>query len=383
MVIEKADNTTIRINVDDIKQIYFEEKQQSTSTDISQEGSYQVKEPYTPATIQIQFETEREIPNSIFGEDDVNSVTIEKHIGYGLLGLAYDYQQYGKPSKLAIFFHGSGGYYNHNSTDFQSSMKPYIDFMRKSGYTVFAPYAWDESTDYHAFATPYSIGNFIKAVKYVIDKYNVEDDGLYIWGRSAGGSGVLTFAFNCGMKVKAIALHHPLIGSVVWEHNVSSVGDNMVKKYIFDNDANYSWTEQYLTDNFHKIAPFENMFNGLIDSNVSIADKVNFLCGNFSTEDWKSYVRSLPFPCKIWAAADDRNVPYRNILIFHQQVINAGDYCELSQLPSNYTDDFITTANPHHFVDTSGPRSTVITKLGYEVEISNGYIETVEWFDRF
>lgn len=345
------------------------------------------KEHFSLQAIKIQFDTQRLVPTNIIGDDAVDDVDIESHTGYGLLGLAYDYRPYGKPSKLAIFFHGSGGYTNHNSTDFQSDMEPYIDFMRMSGYTVLAPYAWDETTNYHAFASPYSIANFGRAVKYVIDNYNVESDGVYIWGRSAGGSAVLTFAYNSGIKVKAIALHHALIGAIKWEHatsaNSTPSGNDMVKKYIFDDDANYEWTEEYLTANFYKLAPFENMFNGLIDPNVSITDKVNFLLNDFNVDTWKSYVRNLPFPCKIWAAADDSNVPYNNLLIFHQQVINGGGNCEFRQLPSDYTDSEVIEANHHHVADTHGPRSTVTTKLGYEVTISNAYIETVEWFDRF
>ena len=345
------------------------------------------KEHFSLQAIKIQFDTQRIIPNNIFGLSDQNAVTFQNHTGYGLLGLAYDYLPYGKPSKLAIFFHGAGGYTNHSSADFQSDMKPYIDFMRMSGYTVLAPYAWDETTNYHAFASPYSIANFGRAVKHVIDNYNVESDGVYIWGRSAGGSAVLTFAYNSGIKVKAIALHHALIGAIKWEHATSASstpsGNDMVKKYIFDDDANYEWTREYLTANFHKIVPFENMFNGLIDPNVSITDKVNFLLNDFNVDTWKSYVRNLPFPCKIWAAADDGDVPYDNLLIFHQQVINGGGNCEFRQLPSDYTDSEVIEANNHHVADTHGPRSTVTTKLGYEVTISNAYIETVEWFDRF
>ena len=336
--------------------------------------------PYESGTIRFTFPTKYIYRINVHGDDDVDAIGTEERTGAGLLRLAYNYSEIGHPTKLAIFFSGSGGYNVFSDKNFQTELIPYIDYVCKCGYNVLSPFAWDNTGGGINFSCPYSLANFVKAYNYVIENYNIDRSGVYIWGRSSGGSNVITFMQQSGIHVYAAALQSPQLFSLrAYGKNDISIREKYIR-YIFDNDPYYEYTAEYLEQNFYKWASWEPQLEGLI-SGLSIAQKTALaMAGSLGSDDFNVCLKA---PIKIWMPADDTVSIYVARHLFNN-VLNSGGVSEFRQMPSNYTDETVLEPNPHHVVDYAGPKSDVTTKLGYDcVEIPNAYIEMVDFFERF
>ena len=340
------------------------------------------KQPYKEGTIRFTFPTQHPETYNVINNASKDSVSETQATGAGLLRLAYNYTPIGKSSKLAVFFCGSGDYQNFSYTEFNLNLLPYIDYLCKCGYCVLSPYAWDNTRSGVNFATPYSLSNYVRACKYVFDNYNVDTSGVYVWGRSAGGTNILTFALHSGIPVKAMAfMSTQIIVLTAYGTTTSPTTErNNLIADTFNGDPNYELTQQYLEDNFYKWAPYEPMLGNLV-SDLTISQKVaKVLSGDLGSSD---YIKAIQIPTKIWMPDDDivAVTPMKNLF---NNILNGGGLCEYRQMPSNYTDDRVLEPNPHHVVDYTGPSSDVTTPLGYECEnVANAYIEMFDFFDRF
>jgi hypothetical protein len=277
-----------------------------------------------------------------------------------------------------VFFGGTNSFNNYTDSEF-SEIADYVDYLCKEGYNVMTPYAWMDGINGVNFPSPFSLSNFVKSYQYIIENYNIEKDGIYVYCRSYGCTNALSFAYNSGIKIKALAIQS---GSIGMAARASVSYTDKFKKYIFDDDPNYAFTQQYISDNYRKLAPYENMVLGLI--NVSQSDMVSAILSRDCSDLGSNVKRQQPFPSKIWCADDDTNINPDNLKAWMLSVSLANGLCEYRQMPSNYTDEYVTTANPHHICDTAGPTEDVTTILGYTVEsVPVAYIEMVDFFRRF
>lgn len=333
------------------------------------------KEDYFSGTKRFEFETIYEGKHNIT-EDGVNGYDREIRTGCGILRLAYNYTSVGNPSKLAIFFPGSSDFTSFNTQDFNDRMLPYIDFLCKSGYCVMSPYGWDNTITNGTFPCSYSLRNFARAYEYVKALYNIEQDGVYVWGRSLGGSNALAFAYNSGINVKALALHSPLMATMNY---CNSNYSELLKKEVFGGDVNYEFSVSYYLQHYEDFASYESKLLGVVDK--SRDDGVTSTIAYSLDASWGETHRVQRFPSKIWIPSDDV-IGYDDCIYYWKSVVNAGGKCEFRRMPSNYTDQYVTTPIPHHCVDYAGPSADIITKLGYDCEkIATAYIEMVDFFD--
>lgn len=319
------------------------------------------------------------IDKAFVWDDNVVNINEEEKTGMGVIRLAYNYRDYGKPTPLILYFHGTGGFDSFNNDEFIDTQLPYIDYLCKCGYNVAAIYAWCNGYDQTNFPTPFSLGNYVKGYEYIKAHYNIEQDGVYVLGRSAGCYSVLSLGYNGGIKIKAAAIHSGATGLIA---RANSSYQTYLKKFVFDNDVNYEFTAQYLNDNFEKYSSYENILLG-----VSELDKQKMINATIQRDVsiLGTHKRYQPFPSKIWAASDDTSINYQNLVDYAKSVALSGGLCEFRRMPSNYTDDIVTIPNAHHITDTHGPSiNSVVTKLGFTVEnIPVGYYETIEFFERF
>ena len=336
--------------------------------------------PYSSVTERFTFPTVDINKYNVF-VDNVASLIENATTGMGIIKLATNYSNTGKPTPLIMFFHGTGGFNTYNSSNFEEAMLPYIQYLTDCGYNVCAIYPWSEGVDGTGFATPFSLRNYIKGYEYIKQHYNIEKDGVYLLGRSAGCYSLLSFAYSSGVHIKAAAIHSGAIGEIKRQNDNINNRSKLIK-YIFENDANYEFTEQYLSDKFNLFAPYENLITGVVG--VPKATIINAVTER-STALLGNCQRIQPFPCKIWVAMDDTNINPQSLLDYANQVSLAGGMCEFRCMPSNYTDARITTPNAHHITDTHSPSiASLITEQGILVEnMSVGYYETIEYFKRF
>lgn len=226
------------------------------------------------------------------------------------------------------------------------------------------------------FINPYSLRNFARAYEYVKALYNIEQDGVYVWGRSLGGSNALAFAYNSGINVKALVLHSPLLATMNY---CNSNYSELLKKEVFGGDVNYEFSVSYYLQHYEDFASYESKLLGVVDK--SRDDGATSTIAYSLDASWGETHRVQHFPSKIWIPSDDV-IGYDDCIYYWKSVINAGGKCEFRRMPSNYTDQYVTTPIPHHCVDYAGPSADIRTKLGYDCEkIAIAYIEMVDFFD--
>lgn len=318
---------------------------------------------------------------------DVEKLTNTEVNGAGLLRLAKNYSRDGVPTPLIIFFIGSTGYSSYSTTEFKEEYLPYIDYLTMCGYNVMSAHGFYEGVSSRNFACPVGMAAVSNAYRWVTEHYNISRDGVYVYGRSFGGSNVVSFGYNSNIKTRAAAMLNCYIGDISNEY---SNAPEKVKEFIFDNDPNFEWETAYVAANLEKALPWSNLLRGIVDFGTR-ADMVYALmqAGNTMNPEHAKYKdpttihRVQPFPMKMWTAEDDSGIT-RGMKWYRETVISTGGRCELRIMPSNYTDeDRVPGSDPHHICDTAGPiYETLTTKLGYVCEnIPVAYKEMVDWFD--
>jgi hypothetical protein len=352
------------------------------------EDGYTKYKPFFDGTLNFHFTFAKPQLNNV-SATGVEKVTTDIVNGAGLLRLAKNYSRDGKPTPLIIYFFGSAGYGRYSTSDFDSNYLPYIDYLTKCGYNVMSAFGFyqDFDTDYQTkgsrnFGCPVCMSAFVNAYKYVTNNYNVDKNGVYVYGRSFAGSNVVLFGFNSNIKVRAAGMFNCYIGDVSNEYLNRP---ELVKDFIFDGDVNFEWTSSYVLANFDKVAPWSNLTRGIVNGFASRSDIVyaimnpNTFMGGHNAED---YVRYQPYPMKMWCPDDDGICA--GMKWYRQTVLNSGGRCEYRTMPSNYTDgERVPESVPHHICDTAGPvYATLTTKLGYECEnVPVAYKELIDWFD--
>lgn len=341
----------------------------------------------------------------------------DKSFGNGYIQFAKNYTPDGEPTPVAIFFHGTEGYYfNEYSIRLYQAQ---IQFLAKCGYNVidcnshsFAQYQENQAiatTKDGNWCLPMAYECYSKAWDFVKRTYNVDDTRVYAFAKSAGGLLATAFASAKSdvFKFKAVGLLAPSLDVVVGMLEMGPSANNEFLAAIGCPSPNVSGglsggnydgrpatepDKTYIMTYADLIARNDAWFNltlgldatSFIEQVLDTGNNSDNLLANTTLASLVAAAkRLLSCPCKIWHAIDDENVPIATSMWLQQMVRNAGGECYLRKFPAN--------CGKHHAVDSSTdpaveatiPKTSYLTPFAETITISTAYAELVDWFDRW
>ena len=323
------------------------------------------------------------------------SLINKRHFDNGYIMLPPNYSDNGEPVPLVFFVHGSFGF-DFAETDIKS-YKPYLTYICNNGYAVADCSGLTDKfkigeeaiSDDDTKLSMVGIACFADFYKFIVKNYNIKTDGVYVFGKSAGGLISSMLGYLQPFKVRAVGGLAPslsYLGAESRNINPGPFAFNMKQFGVTDTfNPCWAWTDedhQKIYNNISKLAPYDPFIHSSSLDGLEITKEMyKYSWSNMDQSSIWDIVnkakKSQPFPYKIWGAEDDANTPFVIWLMWQKMVNNNNEICYLRQMP--------TGTGGHHAVDTSELAVKVSKKPRYgdEVEIPIAYAELVEWFDRW
>ena len=318
----------------------------------------------------------------------------ENYYTNGKLKLPSNYSNVGKPVPLIVFSHGSADFYGLDSSKMTTHYEKYYNYLRDCGYAIFDCYGWgnkysDLITGTNTWATPTNLNCYLSGIKYVLDKFNIDRENIFVAGKSLGGIQAFALCYQNQIKINACGLLAPALNplhqtfgytkaermTLAQDFGFSEDVNNVLNTDNFVENDNYI---SYIKDNATKMCGWNPYWiNMILDNNTKVMNSIKLLDGK--NADYSSIFKTCNVPFKVWVANDDINInPYaiKNVV---KAMNNAGCLAEVRIMPNG--------TGGHHSVDNdvNAPQTTnVITKLGVHYDsIPTAYYELVKHFDKY
>lgn len=223
------------------------------------------------------------------------------------LKLPSNYTNYGEPTKLIMFAHGSGGYVSSNTATTFASGDDFIN----NGYALFdvnggEPYDGHDAGTSQCVGSPRALNAYFKAYEYIVEKFNI-DPLIYVAGISMGGLAALNFTFRYPEIVRCVGLRYPVTDmyNQAWLHPWRANSSAYPTRKAIAREYNFTVKETYTDEDYEpeKIIGFNPSIHNKIDNELL-----------------------FPRPIKIWHGNIDASVNYIYSVNFINMVRNAG--CE-------------------------------------------------------
>ena len=326
-----------------------------------------------------------------------NQYTTDRYYTSGLLKLPPNYTPDGEPVKLIIFCHGSADYNSITSQSFGLNFENYFQYLSDEGYAIMDVFSW--TTKYPNasganFGSPIAKAGLMQGYEWVKDNYNIDDSGVFVSGKSAGGYQAFNLLYNNAMPIKAAGLLAPASLPI---HQ--PFGYNGSTKVAYANDFGFEGDTEgilnvegsvlpmttelrnYITLNAPKLIGYVPIWNGIVNGNFETM-LTNALDKNEKMAEYQNLSRVNNVPTKIWAAIDDGDDDwgiYGTSRIYIHTLKNANNIAEIRTMPAN--------TGSHNAVDSSPDAlkvSSITTRLGYtHNNVPLAYVELVSFFRRF
>jgi pimeloyl-ACP methyl ester carboxylesterase len=339
----------------------------------------------------ISFEVHFPVPDEAVSDGSYNGNTVRRYDN-GFIKLPPNYSPKGEPVPLILYIHGTGGY------DFaETAVKLYDDyqnFLVNNGYALCD--CSGVSNQYRSisdvFGAPSHVACVLDMYRFIADSYNVQTDGVYVFGKSAGGFGTAHFANIQPIKVKAAGFLAPAlnwVGSSLRKEAAVSIQLAMnqlgLGEHTFSNKIGTAEDKEYISTHYEPLALWDPWVQ---KSDMDIEMWYTELCfkygysnaaqGNDEYRALAAQTRKFSdVPQKIWVAKDDESIPYNICKMYRDMIRNANGICYLRTMPDG--------CGGHHAVDTSetAPVVTLQTKYGGEMTVPVAYAELLDWFNRW
>lgn len=355
----------------------------------------------------IVFEVTRPLDNHTQLEGNGYLGNVGRVWDHGVLYLPTSYTRDGRPCPLIIFCHGTGGF------DFNSANPAYTDylnFLTHNGYAVAlcsGETAFYRTNIYNNLiditdskCNPLLFACYRSLYNYLIRDFNIDDSGVYLLAKSAGGLSASFLAYWQPFKVKATALLAPalVMGGQsfrvtaadqmnFWLARLGYISPSITRylsdedrQYILANVANlYGYDPIFLGTTINYRDTLTRMFaisaegSGTASQNVAAAYAANSeLMAIFDNA-----TKELRCPTKIWIAQDDNTVPYMWAEKFVQMVNRGNGWATLRTMPNN--------TGGHHSVDnaTNAPHVNYTCEDGEVADIPVAFAEACDWFKQW
>ena len=226
--------------------------------------------------------------------------------------------------------------------------KNIFNYMLNLGYAILSadgmPDALSENLsldDTRVVGNYVSIQSVIKAYEYVINNYNIDCDGAYIFGYSQGGMFAENVVDLSGIPFKATALLSPVLSMRYhqWDlySNVTVNGVNytyparlnIARLFGFDNVSNNTELTNLEYDDT-KVCGFDPWIRNVEEPYIGFVKTGNLW--KLSSETLINDIKMKKYidnPTKIWCAENDNALSVDVMKVFAKAVRNNGQICEL------------------------------------------------------
>lgn len=297
---------------------------------------------------------------------DVDSDTLNLQDGVSIdydpsvLMLPDTYTDSGKPTRLIICCHGAGG--TVSTDDSQVENNKTVRYLVANGYAVLdtngIPFNY---ADTNGISRLNNVGSWLamecykNAYNYVMEKYNLYKDGVFLEGGSMGGISSTNLVMCSQLPVIAHGAYCPVLDTYneIWLHPWSGGLPKTALAKLFDFDqegGQYVYDEDKLTG-----------FNPVNNNTVEV--------------DGTKYTY-YPCPVKFWHCDNDTTVNPQITATFVQQIKNAGGRAYLRKLPSGGHE-------PQDAGDVLVNPSGNTNYRGTTIEVRPAMEELLIWFNRF
>ena len=254
-----------------------------------------------------------------------------KGTDYGYIILPENYTEDGEATRLIIVCHGAGV----NLTDYRSSLinKAFSQhYWVNMGYAIMDMYACPQEladgSELH-YGNPTVLECYEKGYKYVMEKYNLKTDGIFVVGSSMGGlssfqlvqSGkfpVLAQVANCpAIDLFKQAYCNPWKGGTYQRERIAAYFgfEGTVPKFTTTKHVPSQAEIAYFQDNFDKITAYSPIFANVTEGDMTaIFDKLPTSATVADAEEAALYAQlsaTHPCPLLIIHNKNDSTVSYR------------------------------------------------------------------------
>lgn len=320
----------------------------------------------------------------------------------GYIVLPENYDPKGAPVPLAIYCHGSSGYV-FSQTSIKQPADQWVTFMAKNGFAVAD---CSTLTSYYGIgasaASPQddinvpnnlSLSCYTNLYNYIARNYNIRTDGVYIYGKSAGGMNSALLSNLQPFKVRAVGGLAPSLDFynnmryITSQRNIefafAQLGIDLRGDGAFFLNAVSAEEKAIMMSSISKIAGFNPiMMHSDMDAesyyDISLSTPWEQMNSNSAIPASIEGAHKIQCaPMKIWHAIDDPAVPIIISRMYQKMVQNGGGVCFLREFPAD--------CGQHFAVDRAenAPRVDYLCKNGEVINIPVAYAELVDWFNQW
>ncbi len=333
-------------------------------------------------------------------DDETNDVQDAGELkpDYGRIYLPKTYTNTGEPTRLIIYCHGAAVNYSSSTIDTDEAADLEPDYWLAEGYAILDvegnPF---NNTNRHYFM-PQAMECYIAAYKWAVECYNIKRDGVFLGGRSMGGSMAFNLLRNeCPIPVIAACPNVPM-GTPTWGWNkIDDDARAFTASHLgFAEQPTWSSTSPMPTaewnclkanwDKLVKYSPMWSLMTDLPDMSILMDDDLN-VSPNQSPDVsesgaakeyalYSSHKIKAKAPVKIFAIKDDTTCPYKRCaMLWYNMLLNGASIVELRLFESG-----------GHHADTQNDsmKTTVTTKFGETLtQIPVVYVEMLRFWRRY
>ena len=272
---------------------------------------------------------------------------------YGYIQLPTNYTSYGEPTRLIIVCHGAGA----NLATYQSNAwkNTNYSFWTDLGYAVMDMYAspaelTGNNSELH-YGSPIVVDCYKEGYDYVMEHFNLKQDGVFLIGSSMGGLSSFQIAQSGEFPVIAQVGYCPAIDlfkqAYVNPWTTPSYQRSKIAAYFgFDGtapvftDSKYPSAAEiaYYKDNFAKTIPYSPILSNVVSGSLEkIFDVIPSSATAASAEEealYQQLTATHPNPLMIFHNTDDGTVAYRYSKYFVDMVNRSGQEAVLRTFTS-------------------------------------------------
>ena len=306
-----------------------------------------------------------------------------------VLYLPANYSPDGDPVKLVI-------YCKQGSSQITSSSNPiesvgFYNYLISLGYAILGvdgvPDVWRDELgldNTRVVGNPMAVQGTEKAYDYVIENYNIADDGCYISGYSQGGHYAQNVIDLTDIPILAAAEQSPVCSMQYhqWDLNATVTVNgikftkgarlNVARIYGFPVVAtntellNLAYNADLVAEYDPWVRNSENVYTGFVQKS-----NLWYLPDGTAVDDiWMTHTSKCPV--KIWCAEDDTAISADVMKVFVRAIQNAGGTAEISVAPSG----------GHGFFQKQAAVGT-FTENGKTYNTLPIAVEIAQWFEQY
>lgn len=293
---------------------------------------------------------------------DVNSPSVgdttnvqdseDNKLDHGYIILPTNYSNVGEKTRLVIICHGVGASYSDYISD---TITPFdvIDVFVNMGYAVMDMYGMPtgvvaDNNEVH-YGAPFVLRSYKKGYDYVMQNYNLKEDGVFVVGVSMGGLSSFEIVQSGIFPVIAQVGFCPCIDlfKQAFCNNFGS-REQLCELYNFEG-TEPTWTSNkpptdaevnYFISNFSKIIGYCPIIKNVVSGDISVI--FNHIptpidVNNFPTDeeaDYETLTASYSCPLLIIHCLNDNVVAYRYSKYFIDMVKRSGGLAQLRTYPT-------------------------------------------------